>query len=161
MNPQNKSHSMTTKELNQARTACDIIRRTPTVTGEDAAMVIDKAIAAILEEGERADRAESILHEISASLTNGPDIGPDLPNAVKDELAALNSQLEQVSTGRAISMTLQLKTRKVAHSISCLTVMLEQLPDEVKEGLSPEVAGVIQEWLADQLETVPTAGDSS
>lgn len=77
------------------------------------------------------------------------------------QILELKEQLEQVSTGRAISMTLQLKTRKVAHSIGCLTAMLQQLPDEVKQGLSPEVAGVIQEWLADQLETVATPGDPS
>lgn len=98
MNITDKSHGITPEELKMARMSSDIIRRTPTITGEDAAMVIDKAIAAILEEGERADKAEAMLHEISASLTNGPDIGPELHNAVKDELSALHEQIDDVAT---------------------------------------------------------------
>ena len=59
----NESYAITSEELKQVRAASDTIRRTPTVTGDDAADIIDKAIAAIVEEGERADRAEAKLAE--------------------------------------------------------------------------------------------------
>lgn len=75
-------------------------------------------------------------------------------------IAELESQLEQVSTGRAISMTLQLKTRKVADSIEDLRSRMNDtgLPGD---SLPPEVYDALIGWLADQFETVPTPGAAS
>jgi hypothetical protein len=44
----------------------------------------------------REAELESMLHEISASLVDGPDIGPELPRAVKAELGDMGECIENL-----------------------------------------------------------------
>lgn len=54
---------------------------------DDVTDVLRRHVAHIAE-------LESLLHEISASLTDGPDIGPELPRAVKSELGNLQRDVD-------------------------------------------------------------------
>ena len=73
---------MTPEEIKEARANAATIRRMPSVDGKSVAIVIDKAIDAIIAEGERADRAEARALAASSIITD-LQLHMD-PNAIGD-----------------------------------------------------------------------------
>jgi hypothetical protein len=72
---------MTPEELKEVRAYSEDIRRQPLVDGSLVAKVIDRAVALIVSEGERADLAEARVEELTKAIQAAhDDLRDDLCN---------------------------------------------------------------------------------
>ncbi len=125
-------------------------------------------MTAIMTEDEAQAALAEIAEVIGDKLTNDEclviarllESSNNRADRAEAKVGELESQLEQVSTGRAISMTLQIKSKNVAESIADLRKRMEGMGCFIADSdfCPDEVFEVIHDWLADQFETVPTPG---
>ena len=132
-------------------------------SAEGSVNVLDSKCKALRERVGAAESKIGELHRAQKYLNGLPkhaDVGDDCTAELAVRITELESQLEQVSTGRAVSMTLQIKSKNVAESIANLHYRMEGMGRFISDSdfCPDEVFEVIHDWLADQFETVATPG---